>query len=121
MCHPVELRTLTVGEMAAVQEFPRNWNFVGSPTDKCRQIGNAVPPRLGRIAGEVVLDLLKHAQEQGSAKSGHFPSTITHVRPHVRTRTYFKNGRAFAGDRCYYDEQSGATQLSLFDAAVDAE
>src|SRR5262249_47538472 len=36
MCHPTELRALTVGELAAIQEFPREWAFMGQAADKCR-------------------------------------------------------------------------------------
>lgn len=120
MCHPTELRALTVGELAAVQEFPSTWEFQGSPTEKCRQIGNAVPVRLGAVAGSVICDLLKRIAEGKSTKEP-IPSTVVHVRPHVRTRTYWKSGQAFAGDRGYYDdddkeaeESEDSIQLTLF-------
>jgi len=32
MCHPTELRAITVGEAAAIQEFPRDWQFSGNTT-----------------------------------------------------------------------------------------
>ena len=47
MCHPNETRALTVKEVGAVQEFPENWKFFGSTATKFRQIGNAVPIKLG--------------------------------------------------------------------------
>lgn len=111
MCHPTELRALTVGEMAAVQEFPSNWSFVGSPTDKCRQIGNAVPIRLGVVAGKVVASLLREIEEKDLADASPGRSTMTHVRPHVRTRTFFRGGQVFAGSHSYYQEN----QTLLFD------
>lgn len=106
MCHPTELRALTVGEMAAVQEFPRNWIFAGSPTDKCRQIGNAVPPRLGEVAGRVLQRLLQ-ASDTVPALKGKPSSSgqIIHVRPHVRTRSYFKDGETIDGHTGYYDRR----------------
>ena len=104
MCHPTELRALSVGEMAAVQEFPHDWKFVGSPTDKCRQIGNAVPPRLGEVAGNVLQRLLQ-ASETLSPLTGKSASSgrIVHVRPHVRTRSYFKDGEVINAHTGYYD------------------
>lgn len=104
MCHPTELRALTVGEMAAIQEFPRDWKFAGSPTDKCRQIGNAVPPRLGQVAGRVLQQMLQATETLPpltgkSASSGR----IIHIRPHVRTRSYFKDGEVICGHAGYYD------------------
>ena len=54
MCHPFEVRALTVGECARIQEFPDGWTFVGTATQQMKQVGNAVPTRLGRVAGEVI-------------------------------------------------------------------
>ena len=116
MCHPVELRALSAGELAAVQEFPRDWVMAGSVTDKCRQIGNAVPIRLGLVAGSALKQLLKKINDSGSRANGkHEPSRIVHIRPHVRTRSYWKAGEVKTGHVGYYDErQSGcATQLQL--------
>lgn len=105
MCHPTELRAITVGECAAIQEFPREWQFVGSTSDKCRQIGNAVPVRLAAVAGDSILDLLSRIKrlETKPPKIPTIPSEVFHIRPHVRTRTFWKNGEAFAGNRDYYD------------------
>lgn len=118
MCHPDKLRALTVGELAAIQEFPNDWMFMGKATDKCRQIGNAVPVRLGTVAGEVIKALLQTI-EKGAAKGKPIPSVVSHIRPHVRTRTFWKKGEAFAGDYGYYDEDEdtevGCVQKTLFD------
>ena len=114
MCHPDELRALTVGEMAAIQEFPCDWIFSGSATDKCRQIGNAVPPRLGEVAGEAVMNLLLRCNSAAPPKEAkRSTSKVIHLRPHVRTRTYFKNGEAKSGSVSYYDEKQSVTQLRL--------
>jgi DNA (cytosine-5)-methyltransferase 1 len=115
MCHPTELRTLTVGELAAVQEFPRDWKFAGSPTDKCRQIGNAVPPRLGEVAGRVLARLLDNAKGRSRLKNGKADESgrIIHLRPHVRTRTYFKEGEAINGHQGYYDGRASSEQMAL--------
>lgn len=48
--HPEELRTLTVREAARIQTFPDRFRFAGTRSDAFRQIGNAVPPLLGRAA-----------------------------------------------------------------------
>lgn len=44
--HPAEDRTLTIRECARIQTFPDTFIFVGSDSDKIRQIGNAIPPDL---------------------------------------------------------------------------
>jgi DNA (cytosine-5)-methyltransferase 1 len=51
LCHPRFTRPLSVREYAAIQEFPKTWEFAGSLSDKYRQIGNAVPIRLGYSLG----------------------------------------------------------------------
>lgn len=56
--HPEQNRTLTVREAARLQTFPDNFRFAGSPTAAFRQIGNAVPPRLGRAIGAAVKETL---------------------------------------------------------------
>jgi DNA (cytosine-5)-methyltransferase 1 len=104
MCHPSELRAISVGEAAAIQEFPDTWEFQGSTAAKFRQIGNAVPIRLGEIAGNAIRDLLSQIDETGVSDSPCCSGTIVHHRPHVRTRTFWKNGKAFAGDTDYYDK-----------------
>jgi DNA (cytosine-5)-methyltransferase 1 len=51
LCHPEELRPLSVQEYRAIQTFPRDYVFEGSLTDRYRQIGNAVPCNFGEIIG----------------------------------------------------------------------
>ncbi|MET4780779.1 DNA (cytosine-5-)-methyltransferase [Glaciihabitans sp. UYNi722] len=51
---PDHLRRLTVEEAAVLQTFPVGMEWVGPQSSKFRQIGNAVPPRLGLAAAEAV-------------------------------------------------------------------
>ena len=44
--HPSEDRTLSIREAARIQTFPDRFRFAGHPTNRYRQIGNAVPPLL---------------------------------------------------------------------------
>jgi DNA (cytosine-5)-methyltransferase 1 len=120
MCHPDEVRALTVGECAAIQEFPKDWKFSGKTTDKYKQIGNAVPPKLGEVAGHCALDLLSRIEkiipESATVESDAIPSRIEHLRSHVRTKRYWHKGQALAGDHDYYaqdDEMPDDSQLSL--------
>jgi DNA (cytosine-5)-methyltransferase 1 len=48
-------RCITVRERARIQSFPDNFKFAGSPADKMRQIGNAVPVNLARAIARSVL------------------------------------------------------------------
>jgi len=48
LCHPDELRPLSVAEYAAIQTFPESFKVEGGLADKYRQLGNAVPCLFGQ-------------------------------------------------------------------------
>lgn len=52
--HPVENRTLTPREAARIQSFPDSFEFIGNKTIICKQIGNAVPPKLSYFLANLV-------------------------------------------------------------------
>ena len=55
LCHPTETRALTLREYVLVQELPPDWEFRGTPSEQYAQAGNAVPVRLGKVAGNVIV------------------------------------------------------------------
>lgn len=55
LCHPEKPRPLTYKECALIQGFPEDWDFVGSVSQKYKQIGNAVPIKLATAIGKAVL------------------------------------------------------------------
>lgn len=57
-CHPDETRPFTVREYARIQTFPDDWEFQGTISDKYKQIGNAVPVKLGKKIGESILSAI---------------------------------------------------------------
>lgn len=57
MCHPIKDRPLSVAEYARIQQFPDNWNFIGTVSSKYKQIGNAVPVGLARAIGEMLISV----------------------------------------------------------------
>lgn len=54
--HPFQDRALTPREGARLQSFPDRFVFRGSRSQVVKQIGNAVPPLLGRLIAEAILD-----------------------------------------------------------------
>ena len=52
--HPTQNRTLTPREAARVQSFPDNFIFSGQRGNVYEQVGNAVPPLVGRAIGFAV-------------------------------------------------------------------
>ncbi len=65
--HPEQDRAITLREAAILQSFPRKYQFT-RPNETAhfmtvgRMIGNAVPPRLGEIVGQVFVN---HINKQG--------------------------------------------------------
>ena len=56
--HPTQARGLTPREAARVQSFPDSFEFLGNKTIVCKQIGNAVPPKLSFFLANAVSNLL---------------------------------------------------------------
>lgn len=56
--HPVENRTLTPREAARIQSFPDDFVFYGNRTSICKQIGNAVPPKVSFFLARLVRNML---------------------------------------------------------------
>ncbi len=56
--HPEQNRVLSLREAARLQSIPDSWTFSGGITDVARQIGNAVPPGLGRAIARAVAKAL---------------------------------------------------------------
>lgn len=52
--HPIQDRALTPREGARLQSFDDDFEFYGSRTQIVKQIGNAVPPLLGRAIAEAI-------------------------------------------------------------------
>ncbi|MEI1373720.1 DNA cytosine methyltransferase [Nostoc sp. UHCC 0926] len=65
MCHPEELRPLSVRECARIQTFPDSWIFYGSTASKYRQIGNAVPVLLAQAIGDYLHSLIRQEKPKG--------------------------------------------------------
>ncbi|WP_294314033.1 DNA cytosine methyltransferase [uncultured Sphingomonas sp.] len=69
LCHPTELRPLSVREYARVQEFPDHWTFAGPVRKKYEQVGNAVPLSLGEAAGRALRSVM--AMPSVAGRLGH--------------------------------------------------
>lgn len=56
--HPYENRTITPREAARIQSFPDDFHFFGSKSCVCKQIGNAVPPKLAFFFATMIRRIL---------------------------------------------------------------
>ena len=77
MCHPTQDRPLSIKEYARLQQFPEDWDFVGTTSAKYRQIGNAVPVGLAKAIGKAIIAT---AETTGSIKTKRFRGTGVHSR-----------------------------------------
>ena len=57
--HPVANRTLSPREAARIQSFPDDFVFYGSKTSICKQIGNAVPPKVSYFLARLIANILE--------------------------------------------------------------
>ena len=61
--HPLENRRYSVREIARIQSFPDDYVFVGdSLSSKYKIIGNAVPPKLGKVIGDSIVKHILQAR-----------------------------------------------------------
>lgn len=56
LCHPTENRPLSVEEYACIQEFPTDWKICGPILEQYKQIGNAVPIKLGEAIAKTIIN-----------------------------------------------------------------
>ena len=56
--HPYQNRTISPREAARLQSFPDSFEFVGNQSSICKQIGNAVPPKLAYYLAIMIKEVL---------------------------------------------------------------
>ena len=61
--HPTKNRTLTPREAARIQSFPDDFVFYGNKTSICKQIGNAVPPKISFFLAKLVRNIVNEMEK----------------------------------------------------------
>lgn len=97
LCHPTETRALSIREYARIQEFPDEWEFAGKVSEQYAQVGNAVPTRLGQVAGDVISQSLDELARRKWEPYPQRPQAyrVVYIQSHVRTRQWYKSGETF--------------------------
>jgi DNA (cytosine-5)-methyltransferase 1 len=75
LCHPTQNRPLSINEYKKIQQFPDNWIFIGTVTEKYKQIGNAVPIGLAKAVGQTIISI---ADGTNIVKTKRFRGTSIH-------------------------------------------
>ena len=104
--HPTEDRTLTLRECARLQTFPDNFQFVGTLSEKALLIGNAIPPRLGKVLGLHIRDALLSGSDNREQ-----PGIKSFVVSHNSTVSPALRRTIVSIDKRYLD--NGSSQLPL--------
>jgi len=81
LIHPDEVRCLSVNECAALQSFPPGTEFRGRTRSQYQQIGNAVPPLLGKALGQQLADFLDGKREKDQPPVPAWRQTSANRRP----------------------------------------
>jgi DNA (cytosine-5)-methyltransferase 1 len=55
--HPIQNRTITIREAARLHSYPDSFHFLGTYTNMASQIGESVPPLLGKVIAESILQV----------------------------------------------------------------
>lgn len=56
LAHPIEDRPLSIEEYKCIQGFPDDWIICGPILEQYKQLGNAVPIKLGEAIGKAIID-----------------------------------------------------------------
>ena len=121
LCHPEEVRALTLRECAAVQEFPETWEFEGKPAEQYKQVGNAVPITLGRVAGSTIQRSTDQAEPSGS-NSFHGPlprARKVYIHSHVRRRYWYKDGEKVVHNGENSDVRYEIPEIKIKEESID--
>jgi DNA (cytosine-5)-methyltransferase 1 len=70
--HPEQHRTISIREAARIQSFPDWFRFTGSLSDQYDQVGNAVPPLMGRAIGAEILRALRSNEMAAQAPKSRY-------------------------------------------------
>lgn len=95
LCHPTEVRALSVRECSLLQGFPIGWEFSGTTQEKYEQIGNAVPTTLGHVAGVTIATALSDQPSAETRSDAPEPFRLVYLKSHVRTRRWYRAGTTF--------------------------
>jgi DNA (cytosine-5)-methyltransferase 1 len=68
--HPEQDRAFTVREAARLQSFPDSFDFKGSRTEQFVQVGNAVPPLLGKAVATALRSAIENVADNGATQQG---------------------------------------------------
>ena len=95
LCHPEELRPLSVEEYRQIQCFPNGWELCGDIESQYRQLGNAVPVLLGQAVGLTILEHMRTQNPDDPAPGFRYSQNFRDERQGLaRQGTHWRQDRA---------------------------
>lgn len=107
LCHPTLDRPLSVEEYGRIQGFPLDWEICGPILEQYKQIGNAVPVKLGEAIARTILNDMNGVQTDND------PST-EYSRYKNTSDTDWRRSMSWALKK-YPETDATGEQLSIFD------
>jgi len=78
--HPYLHRSITPREAARIQSFDDGFIFKGPKTAVCRQIGNAVPPLMGKAIGETIINAYKDKRVENDKYKAYLSDSLVFIK-----------------------------------------
>lgn len=96
LCHPEQIRPLSVHEYRRIQGFPDNWILCGAMNQQYQQLGNAVPVSLGEAIGRKVIQTLDEGKPKHEISKTELrvltEEALTKLRSFAKNKRRKKNG-----------------------------
>lgn len=98
--HPTLNRAISIREAARLQTFPDSFVFVGTKDSQYQQVGNAVPPMLGKAIAQRVLEMLAACENSDNKDGGECGGGLSNSRPTSSDDVAYPSEKYGSGNDC---------------------
>lgn len=98
--HPTLNRAISIREAARLQTFPDSFVFIGTKDSQYQQVGNAVPPMLGKAIAQKVLEMLSVCENSDNKDAGECNGGLSNSRPTSSDDVAYSSAKYGSGNDC---------------------